>query len=260
MFSFLFSDQKKIFRKMGYFNDQEGIMNRYIREAGQWKQHLENTKAAILKAASNVEGRKIAILGSGWLLDVPLTELSSKFKQIWLFDIKHPAQIKHKTGIIANVKLIETDISGFAIPLYNMVWQTGKSVSQFSPDSVKPVFDFDLSDFDLVVSCNVLNQLDILLVDYLRETLKIPSTDVSQLRKLIQETHLHMLPKSKTCLISDVEEISVDRENRIVGRKSLVHTELLPENFENEWVWKFDTHFTYRSDVNTWFRVVALNL
>lgn len=243
---------------MGYFNDQEGIINRYIREADQWKQHLENTKEAILRSAGTKRKQKIAILGSGWLLDVPIAELSSMFEQVWLFDIKHPAQIRKRLEKIANIKFVEADISGFAVTIYNRL--SKKTKSQFAIESIRPIFDFSLDEFDMVVSCNVLNQLDILIIDYMKGMLRISTDTEIELRKLIQETHIHLLPKSRSCLISDVEELSVDEKNNSINRKTLVYTDLLPEKTENEWIWHFDTHLTYRRGVNTWFRVVALNL
>lgn len=242
---------------MGYFDDQEGIMRRYIREADQWKQHLENTKAAILMAASSKKKRKLAILGSGWLLDVPIDELSAMFEQVWLFDIKHPAQVTRKIKQYANVQMTETDISGFAVDIFNMVAKESKP--QFFMDTVKPMFDFDLNDFDFVVSCNVLNQLDILLLDYIKSSIKISLNMETQLRKLIQQTHINLLPKSRSCLVSDIEELAVDKDNKIIQRKALVHIELSDKNIEKEWIWHFDNHFTYKANSNTWFKVVTLN-
>jgi hypothetical protein len=257
MFSILLSGDKRIFNKMGYFSDQDGIMRRYIREADHWKAHIENTKAAIINSTLGKGKRKVAILGSGWLLDVPVQELSSIFGQVWLFDIQHPPQIKRKAGKLPNIQFVETDISGFAIAIYNMVRQ--KSKLPFSIDAIKPMFNFDLNGFDLVVSCNVLNQLDILLLDYLKSSVKISSGMELQLRKLIQETHINLLPKSRSCLISDVEELTTDKEDNIIYRKKLVYSDLLNTNAEREWIWHFDNHYTYNTKANTWFRVIAQN-
>jgi len=244
---------------MGYFNDQEGIMRRYIREADQWKLHLENTQKAILKAIANKGRKKIAILGSGWLLDVPILELTGKFEEVWLFDIKHPAQIKRKVEKLKNIKLVETDISGFALTIYTMVREFKKSPLNFSIEDIKPNFDFELNDFDMVVSCNILNQLDIILIDYLKSTMKISPNMELQLRNLIQETHIERLPKSKSFIISDVEEMSLDKENKIINRRSLIHMDRLPKIFKKEWIWHFDNHCMYKPNCNTWFKVIALD-
>ena len=78
------SKQRKLLRKLGFFLDSEGILNRYYREKGAWDSHLENTKKAILQSAES-KGKNIAVvLGSGWLLDVPLAELAEMFGKVYL--------------------------------------------------------------------------------------------------------------------------------------------------------------------------------
>ena len=66
-------------RKMGYISDQEGIMKRYLNEQDKWEFHLQNTRQFILDSFKDVQIRNLAIFGSGWLLDLPLEELSKKF-------------------------------------------------------------------------------------------------------------------------------------------------------------------------------------
>lgn len=244
-----------IYRKMGYFSDQEGIMNRYIREAAHWKAHLQNTKSAILKSCEGKGSNKIAILGSGWLLDVPIDELSNRFDEVWLFDIKHPSQIRRRMEKIVNVRLVETDISGFAAAIYAM---SPRDLNNF--DVIKPQFDFDLEGFDMVVSCNILNQLDIILVDYLKKVMKIDSSTELYVRKLIQETHISLLPPQKSLLVSDIEELSIDSQGEVVRRKSLVYTDRLLTSNADHWVWHFDNCCAYRSSYNTWFNVVAAEI
>jgi len=244
---------------MGYFGDQEGIMRRYIREIDQWKSHLENTRKAILKFASNKRKNKVAILGSGWLLDVPLNELSETFKEVWLFDIKHPSPVYRKAEKLGNVRLVETDVSGFAIPVFGLVKNSKKSGSKLDINSLLPKFDFNLEGFDFVVSCNMLNQLDIILIDYLKKECKIAASDESQLRRFIQETHMNLLPKNKSCLISDVEEQWVDSDGQIQQQKSLVYTDKLSANMKESWIWHFDNYFTYNTKYKTWFNVICID-
>jgi len=62
-------------RRMGFIKDQEGIMNRYLRESSQWKEHLEHTRKFIRESFAQTEAETVAVLGSGWLLDVPLDHL-----------------------------------------------------------------------------------------------------------------------------------------------------------------------------------------
>ena len=245
-----------VFSKIGYFSDQEGIMSRYIRESEHWKTHLENTKSFILKASENKWKTKAAILGSGWLLDVPIEQLSSKFEEVWLYDVKHPAQIRRKIDSYTNIKLVETDISGFARNIFD---NAKRPLTDFSLLNLRPRFDFDLHDFDFVVSCNLLNQLDIILIDYLKKKQKLTADTELQIRRLIQETHLKLLPKLKSCLISDIEELAIDAQNNVIGKKPLVYTDKLQLNSSDSWVWKFDNHQTYHLQHNTWFNVIGVD-
>ena len=115
---------------MGYLRDQQGIMTRYLREAPQWKEHLDRSRAFIQSTfpAGGHEGVKkgtLVVLGSGWLLDVPLDHLLNIFSKVYLVDIYHPPQIRKKMENRDNVILLEADISGGGI---EQVWQfcTGK--------------------------------------------------------------------------------------------------------------------------------------
>jgi hypothetical protein len=257
---FLLSGNAKIFHRMGYFKDQEGIIRRYLRETEAWRLHLESTKAFMLTSSENKDKNKAAILGSGWLLDIPIEELSRLFREVWLFDIKHPLQIKRRVEPLKNVKLLETDISGLAIPLYNEIKAHRKNVLGFDFHNIRPQFDFDLSGFSYIVSCNMLNQLDIILLDYLKKSLVIPAELDPKIRRLIQDSHLHMLPKSKSCLVTDVEELWADKNNCIQKRHSLVYTQHLPLNPSKKWTWHFDNHYTYQDDYKTWFEVHAFDM
>ncbi len=37
----------RIIRRMGFIRDQEGIMNRYLRERSNWDRHLQHTRSFI---------------------------------------------------------------------------------------------------------------------------------------------------------------------------------------------------------------------
>lgn len=79
--------------KMGFIQDQNGIIRRFKREKQNWDDHMTQSKSFILKSAKNKEnlpdnlsakqadkaGVTCAVLGSGWLLDLPLDELSEMF-------------------------------------------------------------------------------------------------------------------------------------------------------------------------------------
>ena len=75
---------------MGYLSDQKGIMNRYLNQQGGWDSHLDNSKRFIERSAFLKNKRSVAVLGSGWLLDVPIDYIAQEFGEVYLVDIAHP--------------------------------------------------------------------------------------------------------------------------------------------------------------------------
>src|SRR5664279_4559157 len=117
-----FFQPENILHAIGYKADQEGIMNRCIREKNNWKEHLKNTSEYIIKFCDLLPaGSSIAILGSGWLLDVPIDYLLKKFSRIYLVDMCHPIQVKHKYKDNPNIIFVEKDLTGYASEVVGIV-------------------------------------------------------------------------------------------------------------------------------------------
>lgn len=258
-----FSSKYRILKRMNYMADQKGIMERFMRETDGWNVHLENTKNAIINSAQNKVKNTCAILGSGWLLDIPMDFLLANFNKIYLFDVLHPTQIKQKWQKEKKVVFVELDVTGDAInQFYNAVQMfKGHKV-------VTPITDFvfegfkNKENFDYVVSANILNQLDILLVDYLQKY-PIYSTDqLLQLRKTIQQKHIDSLPVGKTCLITDYEELVYSTTGQLEQSRALIHINLSqfkkPNNWQ--WQWQFDNNQNYIPGKNVVFNVMTIEL
>ena len=109
-----------IIKRMGFVRDQEGIMNRYLREQSNWENHLTRTRRFIQTSFNNVALKSVAVLGSGWLLDVPLDDLRHRFDRIFLVDIHHPPQVRRKVRDLDHLELVTADLSGGAI---GQVWE-----------------------------------------------------------------------------------------------------------------------------------------
>jgi len=163
------NSDERMFRKMGYFDDQSGILRRYRREREHWDAHLQNTRQSAIEAMQGKNCASAAVLGSGWLLDVPMEEMSRYFDKLHLYDIRHPAMVKKQIKPLNNVELCVCDISCFARPVYEYVKHNRNSRNRPPISSIQPQTTLDLSVFDFVFSCNILNQLDILLIEYMRQ-------------------------------------------------------------------------------------------
>lgn len=239
---------------MGFYSDQSGILRRYKREATFWSEHLQNTSNSILKFANKYKKGKIAILGSGWLLDIPVFELNVLFNEVWLFDIRHPDSIVKKYEE-EGIHFVSKDISGYALPLYDLC-KGKRKISIDDINRLQPILNINLDDFDCVISCNILDQLDDLLIEYIRNNAIVNSDVEKSLRFNLQQLHVDMLPKDKTLIITDTLEFLVNKES-IVSEKKVIFCNIDCLKKITEWVWKFDNSKMYRSKGNTWFRVTA---
>ena len=248
----------KILRKLGYLSDRDGIMNRFINEQENWKNHLENTKNFILESASNKKNENAVLFGTGWWLDIPTSELCSMFRNVYFFDIIHPAQIIHKSLKFKNLKLIETDITGLCENVYLGLEKGIKNISSIEHKK----FDFREvigTEPDFVASVNILNQLDIILLSYIRDKISISEDENKRIRTEIQKKHIELLPSKKSCLISDCIEINYNEKKEEISRTNLIYTDLPSKKPEKEWIWKFDTNGSYRKACTTHFQVRAFS-
>lgn len=242
---------------MGYSSDQEGIMQRYINEEGQWNSHLENSQNFIKKVVKAVGAESVAVLGSGWLLDVPIDYLNDCCTKIYLYDIRHPSQIVNRFKKNKKIEFVNMDITGGII---QYIFEQIKNkqftqISNFPEAGFKPI-----EPIDLTISLNILNQLDILIVEYLRKFPKVTSEDILTLRKKVQLTHIKSLLTDKSCLISDYEEELYDRTGSLVRTSSLIFDSLPEGKKSEEWIWKFDNRMSYYQNRVTHFKVRAIQL
>lgn len=244
---------------MGYVRDQEGIMNRYLRESSNWKEHLERTRRFISESFSQTNAETVAVLGSGWLLDVPLDHLLKRFRHIYLVDIHHPIQIRKRISSVNQVELIETDLTGGAVELIREYYHSGKRPSGDGPAPLHLPMKPPLAHIqpDAFISVNLLNQLDIFLCDYILKHKHFQQDELIPFRATIQAFHVDWISNLPGCLISDIlEEVEVPAGEKTA--KALLHTRL-PDSFRSErWWWDFDTLGTYYPGSRTRMEVQAI--
>ncbi len=234
-------------------------MNRYLREKSMWESHLVRTRKFICESFSGRSPSSLAILGSGWLLDVPLDELMERFSKIYLVDICHPAQIRKKVSPLKNVNLVESDLTGGAI---NHLWQlvNGKYRHEdlLAHERLVLTPPVDHLPVDAVISVNMLNQLDIIPFDFLGKHRQYQQTSLDPLRERIQSFHVEWITRTPGCLITDSRERTLDSKGDTVAVKPLLYTRL-PAGIRNEqWDWEFDTHGAYRPGSLTRMEVEAV--
>ncbi len=251
----------RILRRMDYISDQAGIFSRYTCEMENWNPHLEKTRQYICNYVSKNSFSTMSILGSGWLLDLPVDFLSHNLKKIILYDVFHPPQIMHKLKQYDHFELVTADITG------GLIVNAYKAVSLFKKSKRKTkIADLKFTGFkpkietDCYVSLNILNQLDILIIDYLRKTRMYNEKELKRLRTGIQQSHMLTLPKDKSCLISDIEELRYMKNDVPETSKNLLFTQLPEGKNIQEWEWLFDTTGSYNKGCKTVFKVIALEI
>lgn len=241
-------------KKLGYIADQQGIINRYLREEGGWDSHLMRTRDFILEGVKAAGPETVTILGSGWLLDVPLEELASVCNHINLVDINHPAQVRRKVVGFKNVSLIEDDITGGLVAILPDVIKSGISTAAIDIPRYNPDYERGL-----VVSVNLLTQLDMMPADYLAARSDSSREELREFRKRIQESHIKFLREQRSLLISDCME-EIWRDDEKVEVNDLLFTPFPDGGMENEWMWDFDTGGSYYRRSRVLFKVRAAML
>ncbi len=222
------------YRRMGYLRELIAIERRHHRCRAAWASHLANCHKLITEAASSCTGKgKVVVLGSGLLLDIPLPHLAKEFDQVVLVDICHLGSTRRQTRDFKNVQLVEADISGVADPLERWL-----SSDDQQPLPV-PVVDRNLvTDADYVVSSNLLAQLPLTLLGWLKK--KSPSNNSESLQifsRNIVDHHLSLL-QSLDCpvtLITETLRLISNGEKTLNKIDPLFAAPLLYEG--EEWWW-----------------------
>ena len=245
---------------MDFLSDQEGIISRFLNESSNWEPHLQKSREFILECIGGKNISDVSLLGSGWLLDVPLEELNKRCKKVLPIDICHPPQILRKIRDLPRVQAIQQDITGGMIEqAYQLVKEFRKNkrkrnIQELESKGFTPDFDPGF-----VVSLNILNQLDILIVDYLKRFSVYNEEEILALRKKIQQSHIDSLPINNSCIITDFEEMVYDND-RLERVSPLIHVPLPEGKKKTTWEWLFDSQKTYYKGKTTRFNVAAIEL
>jgi hypothetical protein len=231
---------RRMLNKMGYYDYQNGLIFRHLNQKGGWNSHLQHSRNFILKSINFFKPEKVTVLGSGWLLELPVAEMIEITGEICLIDIIHPPDVIKQAGLFKNVRLIEQDVSG---GLIEEVWQKTRKFSfirklKSLENILVPEYKPD-SDPGLVISLNILTQLEYLPVSFLDKRSCIEEEEFIHFRQEIQKKHIDFLKKHRSVLISDYEEVITAKGGSVNTVSTLLAT--LPEGqMREEWTWDFD--------------------
>jgi len=235
------TEYRRILNRLGYYSYQRGLIYHHLDEQGSWDTHLKKCRGFILKAAEIVKPSVITVLGSGWLLDLPLRELHERTPEINLVDIVHPPEVREQIIKLGGVRLFEMDVSGGLIA---EVWKkAGKRTILNKLPSLEtieiPWFDPGF-DPGMVISLNILTQLEALPVEYLRKKSGAGEEDLLLFRRTVQERHISFLEQHKSVIITDKSELITERSGKVREVKSLL-ARLPDSQLSEEWTWNFES-------------------
>jgi hypothetical protein len=252
--------QKRILHRLGYYHYQNGLIYRHLNQGKGWNLHLQNCRSFILRSVEMLNPETVTVLGSGWLLDLPLKELSERTKKVNLVDIVHPPDAFRQVEPLKNVVLTEADATG---GLIDEVWAKTSGLRLFgklkSLDSINiPCYELN-EPGNLVVSLNLLTQLETLLIRRLKEKSVLGEDDFLKFRKAVQKKHIDFLLQHNSVLITDTCETFIDKKGNRSDIETVV-TDLPFGTVREEWTWDFDLVRSDFYEMNSVLKVVALLL
>lgn len=215
-------------RRLGYLGEAIAVEARHRRHRSAWEPHLAACRAIIGRAADACgHRRRVAVLGSGALLDIPLDDLAAKFQQVELIDMVHPRRARQRARLFPNVTLREADLTGLAARLL----PGGRPPRPGPPIALS-------DDTDLVVSANLLSQLAVLPGAWLLKRRRIGEAERLSLSRDLLAAHLDWLASvpAQVCLVTEVERAYFDPSGaRVQGWDALFGLPLPPA--EAVWAW-----------------------
>ena len=252
---------KKLRKTFGFNKDREGLITRYLHEKHNWQKHIENTKKYILRSAEDKKKQICVVLGSGWLLDIPLDELHNMFERLIIADISHPSQIKHKAKKYDHLELVDVDISQVLNTLVSKSFKKQKDKNLSRVIKRNHFFGLDKNiKPDFVVSVNLLNQLSFFPKRHLSNMGSFSDKEIKEFIISLEQNHLDNLPKGKSCIIIDHYQLEFDRKEKLLAEKGRISIKLPYNKTKEEWIWDFDLSGNYINGRNVKFKVAALQV
>lgn len=232
-------------KRMGYLKELIAIRARHDRCQEAWAPHLEACQAAIGEAMRVCPGRgKVAVLGSGLLLDVSLAELAGAFDEVVLVDLVHLPAVKRAVRSYPNVRLVAADVTGCV----EAVYRGALPMPEGAP--------LPEGDADLVISLNILTQLPLRPATWAARW--HPPEAVAAFSRSLIADHLARLRScpGAVCLIAESDRMVCDGEVMRESEDSL-HGVALPVALQ-DWAWDIAPRPEADPDYDLRFRVRAV--
>lgn len=232
--TYLTTDCSPAARKLGYLRESIGIRSRYRRCMTAWQPHMEHSRAALLSSLDECANFRTALVfGSGLLLDIPLDELARRFERVLLVDVVHLPEVRRTARRHDNVYCLTHDVTGFMQQMH--------SLSSDHLDLSPPQRFLDDASIDWVASVNLVSQLPLLPLDWLRKNLhELDETALEAWGAKMMRQHLDYLASfaAPVCLLADSEQTVYKGKEEII--EQIDFTPLLDVGVQPMQQWRWD--------------------
>lgn len=199
---FIRQPSSKFARRMGYVYSTIALEWRQRRQKHQWQHHVHACADMWRQIITEHSPKKIAILGSGPLHEIPIDWLLDQVDEIHLVDVVQPRSVRRRYSHNTKVHLVEKDLTGLVDHL------KGRETPPNELDFKSPMPKEFLPTVDLVVSANIVSQLSLEPLWYLSKYFGVKEdSDLAQrLIGKLGADHLDLLRhfKCPTFIYTDV--------------------------------------------------------
>ncbi|MCF8481350.1 MAG: hypothetical protein K9H25_13025 [Rhodospirillum sp.] len=210
-------------RRLGAVDELVAVRARAKRLSRAWSDHVAKAREAVLRVAEKTPGRGlVVVLGSGWLLEVPLEALAARFDRVLLVDLVVPRAVRAQARTLGNVDWRVWDVTGVhgALAAHPKVAPAVADPAPLPPEALEA---------DLVVSSNMLSQLPMSPRIWM-DRHGLPRATQDAVAEALIRAHLTALGqclgrgRGTVCLLSDFER--EERDSAMTGgavRYDLLH-------------------------------------
>jgi hypothetical protein len=255
---YLNSGASRLARRSGLLTDAIGLWSRSRRRKRQWALHYARCHGFVREVlADRPLARKVVILGSGLVEDVPLDVLAARFETILLVDIVHLKPVRRRLEddprFHGKLVFVELDLTGLLEGIHArtplpLKWQDPLDGLMADPD------------IDLVISAMCLSQLPRAIDKQLAQT-SLTQQECEAICRSVVEQHLSALAKfpCETILLSDTSYTEIAADGRDLAQHDLLWGVALPEP-QARWEWEVAPKgevsggISYRHQVGAWHR------
>jgi hypothetical protein len=242
----------EVAKKFGHLSESISLIEREKRCSKAWLPHRTQCKQFILNQTLELKDfENVLILGSGPLHEIPIEELSKKFKKVILVDIVHLKSTKKSIAHLSNIEFVEHDITECEAELLS---------GNFT--SIEPK-TFLETKFSLILSVNIMSQLPIHIENYIENNLRshFNKNTLALYLENLSLYHLEYLKKfnSPALIITDVETIYYDTSGNVF-QTDINYSHLSLPKKSDEWIWNVAPIPEFRKDVGIRMKVAAFKI